>query len=190
MKIVLIDDSKSALAALDAAIGEIGGMETSTFADPEEALHHCLSSPVDLVIVDYTMPKYTGIELAEALKRNEANRYVPIVMVTSLTERAVRIKAIEAGVTEFLSKPFDPVELKARVRNLLALRRAHLELAGHAERLVLKVSHATAELMAREWPSRRGSSCGRRKSRRRTTLLVGAQRARSYSTTRGIADVT
>ena len=71
-------------------------------------------------------------------------------MLTSESERSVRLAAIEAGATEFLSKPFDALELKARIVNLLKLRRFQLDLAGQADMLQRLVDNATAKLAARE----------------------------------------
>lgn len=148
--IVLVDDSRSALFALDIAVREIPGVHVIAFEDPAKALEHCLKSPIDLLIVDFTMPKYTGIELVAELKRQNVLQHVPVIMVTSETERSIRIQAIETGVTDFIGKPFDSIELKARVRNLLALRRAQRDLSQQASRLVDEVDKATEELAERE----------------------------------------
>ncbi|MDS7594482.1 HD domain-containing phosphohydrolase [Agrobacterium tumefaciens] len=151
MQIVLVDDSKSIVVALDAAIRGLPGVrKIVAFTDPAEALEYCSYNAVDLLLADYTMPKYNGIELVRALKAHEHFMHVPVIMITSQTGRPVLIEAIEAGITEFINKPFDPVELKARVRNLLDLRRAQRDLAGQAIRLVGEVRKATRELAARE----------------------------------------
>lgn len=150
VRVVLVDDSKSALAALNAALCNIDGIELSTFTDPEDAIGFCLKTPIDLLLVDYRMPKYNGIELITELRKNPAFQLVPIIMITSESERSILIAAIEAGVTEFIGKPFDTIELQARVRNLLALRKAQLEISNHAERLVEEVAKATEEIASRE----------------------------------------
>lgn len=150
MRVVLVDDSKSALAALNAALCEIDGIELSAFIDPADAIAFCLETPVDLLLVDYRMPKYNGIELITELRKNAAYQLIPIIMITSERDRSILIAAIEAGVTEFIGKPFDTIELQARVRNLLALRRAQVEISDHAERLVEEVAKATEELASRE----------------------------------------
>lgn len=151
MQIVLVDDSKSILVALDAAIRGLPGLRKIVgFIDPVEALEFCRDNAVDLLVVDYTMPKYNGIELVEALKAYKHFSHVPVIMITSETARPILIEAIEAGITEFINKPFDPIELKARVRNLLDLRRAQRDLAGQASRLVGEVQKAIRQLAARE----------------------------------------
>ncbi|MFB2550012.1 HD domain-containing phosphohydrolase [Ensifer soli] len=150
MNIALIDDSRSVLFALTLALSELGGVEIQSFVDPAEALVACGNTVFDLVIVDHTMPRLTGIDVIRALKRYDAYALVPIVMITSESDRAIRIEAIEAGATEFLRKPFDSIELKARVRNLLSLREAQTAIAGRAEKLAVAVTDATRDLAARE----------------------------------------
>ena len=117
---------------------------------PEAALTYCLANPVDLLFIDYMMPGYTGIDVIKALKQSPDYDLVPIVMVTAERQREILIAAIEAGATEFVSKPFDAIELQARATNLMRLRRAHLELSRQASRLEEEVTHATQELVARE----------------------------------------
>ena len=150
MKVVLVDDSRSALFALQSSLSNIEGIELITFMAPEAALTYCLANPVDLLFIDYMMPGYTGIDVIKALKQSPDYDLVPIVMVTAERQREVLIAAIEAGATEFVSKPFDAIELQARATNLMRLRKAHLELSRQASRLEEEVAHATQELVARE----------------------------------------
>ncbi|NKN36812.1 response regulator [Agrobacterium sp. a22-2] len=150
MRVALIDDSKSVLFALQAAMKDLADNTVETFLDPEMALLVCRTTVFDIVLVDYTMPKMNGIEVIRTLRRQPSYSHVPIIMITSETERSIRLEAIEAGATEFLSKPIDIVELKARVRNLLALRQAQLELSARAQGLTAIVANATLKLVARE----------------------------------------
>ncbi len=150
VKVLLIDDSKSVLAALDLALSGIPGLETTSMDDPAEALQLCRCMIFDLVLVDYTMPQMTGVEFIGALRTLSNYEHVPVVMVTSQRERAIRLAALEAGATEFLSKPFDGAELKARVVNLLNLRKFQLDLSGQADMLKRLVDNATSKLAARE----------------------------------------
>ncbi|WP_313558034.1 HD-GYP domain-containing protein [Agrobacterium cavarae] len=150
MKVVLVDDSRSALFALQSSLSNIEGIELIPFMAPEAALTYCLANPVDLIFIDYMMPGHTGIDVIKALKQSPEYDLVPIVMVTAERQREVLIAAIEAGATEFVSKPFDAIELQARATNLLQLRKAHLELSRQATRLEEEVTRATQELVARE----------------------------------------
>lgn len=150
MKVVLLDDSRSALAALDAALRCITDTEIFGFLHPEEALVFCKTNLVDLLLVDYRMPKLNGTEVVKKLREDPAYKLVPTIMITSETDPEILIDAIEAGVTEFIGKPFNAIELKARVRNLMALRKAQLELSAHANHLIEEVHEATKEIALRE----------------------------------------
>ncbi|SFV38253.1 putative two-component system response regulator [Devosia crocina] len=129
---------------------EIARDEVELCLHPLEALDLCAARQYDLVLVDHVMPEMDGIEFTQALRLRPAYRSVPMIMVTSDIDKAVRIEAIRAGANDFLTKPFDPIELQARVTNLLALRRAQVELANHANQLAREVQRATAHLLARE----------------------------------------
>jgi len=150
VKVVLVDDSRSALFALQSSLSNIEGIKLITFTAPDEALTYCLANPVDLLFIDYMMPGHTGIDIIKALKQSPDYDLVPIVMVTAERQREVLIAAIEAGATEFVSKPFDAIELQARATNLVQLRKAHLELSRQAARLEEEVAHATQEVVSRE----------------------------------------
>ncbi|MCE6076229.1 response regulator [Agrobacterium vitis] len=150
MHAVVIDDSRSTLLALRLELLEITGLEVETFADPEEAIRVCETRQFDLVLVDYNMPKRSGIEVITALRAMPNYELVPILMITSETETAVCLNALEAGATDFLRKSADPVELKARARNLLSLRRAQVELSLRADGLAAAVTAKSAALVASE----------------------------------------
>lgn len=150
MRALIIDDSKSVLLWISAALTEMRDLRLDLCDTPEEALTLAAQRQYDLVIVDYLMPNLTGIEVTEALRRWSDYQAVPIVMITAEQDSEIRLKAIVAGVNDFLNKPFDPIELRARVTNLISLRRTQLELAAHAHRLEEAVREATAELASRE----------------------------------------
>lgn len=150
MRVVLVDDSKSAIFALESSLADVENIHISSFTDPRAAIAYCLSNRVDLLIVDYVMPEQNGIEVIKTLRLSQDYRLVPIIMITAERDRNLLIQAIEAGATEFISKPFDTIELQARVSNLLELRFAHVELAKQTTKLVDEVAKATKELAARE----------------------------------------
>jgi len=150
MQILIVDDSRSSLAYLARITTDIGGCGVETFLRPSEALQRCSETQFDLVLVDHVMAEMDGVELTRHLRARQPYRLVPIVMVTSDSEREVRRRAIACGATDFVNKPFDPIELQARLRNLLALRQAQTELADRADWLAREVAAATHDLVARE----------------------------------------
>ncbi|HMX15383.1 MAG TPA: response regulator [Rhodocyclaceae bacterium] len=151
MNIVIIDDTPINLTLMRGLVGKIDGCASKEFQDPVQALDWCRDTPdTDLVIVDYMMPVLDGIEFIGRLRKARAREELPVLMVTADHEREVRYKALEAGATDFLTKPVDRVEFTSRVRNMLAVRRSHLLLTERAETLAEEVRKATAEIVERE----------------------------------------
>jgi putative two-component system response regulator len=150
MRILIVDDSRSSLAFLVQKVGEVGEHEVEAFLDPLAALDCCAVRQFDLVILDNVMPGVDGVEVTRRLRTREAYRSVPIVMVTSDSDKELRLAAVAAGAHDFLPKPFETVELQARVRNLLALRQAQLDLADRAQWLMHEVETATRHVIERE----------------------------------------
>ena len=96
------------------------GYEIIKAASGEEALAKAASGP-DLILLDVMMPKMNGFEVLKKLRADEKTRLIPVVMVTSLKETEDRVTALEAGCDDFISKPFDKLELLARVKSMLKI---------------------------------------------------------------------
>ncbi|TAV49955.1 HD domain-containing phosphohydrolase [Rhizobium leguminosarum] len=150
MPLLIVDDSESSLLALETAVRGFAGCVVESFTNPLEALARCREVGFDVVLVDYLMPEMNGIEMIRRLRRQPGYEDVPVVMITSQAKRAVRLEALEAGATDFLAKPFDPLELQARVLNLMALHKAQLALADRAKSLDMAFRHATEQADMRE----------------------------------------
>ena len=121
-RIVVADDVEANLDLLSGLLTR-EGYSVHVAGDGSAALELVLNQMPDLVITDAMMPGMDGFELCRRVKANPATRLTPIIMVTSLSERGDRIKGINAGADDFLTKPFDPHELRARVRSLVSLKR-------------------------------------------------------------------
>lgn len=93
----------------------------------------------DLVISDVVMPRQDGFNLCRSIKRDEATRLIPVVLLTSLSGSTERLEGIEAGADDFISKPFDSHELRARVRSLLRIKRCTDELDS-AEAVIMSLA--------------------------------------------------
>ncbi|EKF61648.1 metal dependent phosphohydrolase with a response regulator receiver protein [Agrobacterium albertimagni AOL15] len=150
MRIFAIDGSPSILSFMCQAVSAVDTCEILPFLDPSEALMTMQTLQADLIIVDYNMPGMNGVELILRVRQLSNGRDVPVIMLTSETDPAIKIDAIEAGATEFLTKPIDRTELTIRVRNLLALRIAQKTLASHAQSLERDVASARARIAAQE----------------------------------------
>jgi two-component system response regulator RpfG len=120
------------------------------FARPVDAVVWATRHVADLVLVDYMMPDMDGIEFVKRLRALPGYEHVPIVMVTVHDDRKVRYAALDAGITDFLTKPVDARECLARCRNLLTLRRQQLALEDRRRLLEHMVEDATREVRERE----------------------------------------
>ena len=111
-----------------------------------EALEAARANPPDLVLTDVMMPEMSGTELCRALKADPRTQGIPVVLVTSKAEREMKIEGLELGADDYVTKPFHPRELMARVRGLVRLRSLQAELAVRNRRL----EAALAEIQAAE----------------------------------------
>ncbi len=150
MRALLVDDSPSSLRRLSHLVEEAGTLTCVAFTDPWAALDAARTDPFDLVLVDYVMPGLDGIELTRHLRRLPGYEQIPIVMVTSSPDERVRIAALEAGATDFLSKSPDATEIRARLRNMISLSTALRRLNDQAAWLAGEVEAATRRLLDRE----------------------------------------
>ncbi len=146
MKILIVDDNRTYLMVLRGIVNNIGEHEISVFANPLEALAAAATTEFDLVLVDYMMPEMDGVTFIRALRQLPHHRDQPIVMVTTDEQRDTRIAALDAGATDFLRKPIEPVELRVRVQNLLGLREAQTAMRDKATWLAREVRRATRDL--------------------------------------------
>jgi cyclic di-GMP phosphodiesterase len=121
-RILAVDDSPLDLQLLEDQLTSEGYLVSSA-RDGEEALAKVAAEAPDLILLDVVMPKLDGYEVCRRLKSDGRTILIPVVMVTSLQAAHERIKGIEAGADEFLSKPFNRQELMTRVRSLLKLKR-------------------------------------------------------------------
>jgi cyclic di-GMP phosphodiesterase len=136
--ILVVDDVAANLRLLDRLLSA-EGYSVVTAADGQEALDAVAREHPDLVLMDVRMPRLDGIEACGRLKRDVSTRLVPVVLMTGFTEPEDRIRAIDAGADDFLAKPIDQPELKARVRSLIRLKRYTDDLDS-AEAVILSLA--------------------------------------------------
>lgn len=126
--VLIVDDNEQNRELLIAYLEPLD-VRLRTAADGIEALASVEAEPPDVILLDIMMPRMSGFEVCQRLKRDPATTDIPIVMVTALSEISDIERAAEAGTNEFISKPVNKVELLTRVRNLLDHRRLRLQLA-------------------------------------------------------------
>jgi len=148
---LIIDDQTISLMILEELVRSIGNdIHVECFTDPIQALSWAKNNPFDLAITDYKMPKMDGIEFTSWLRQIPDCADIPLVIVTCVDDKAVRYRALEAGATDFLSKPIDHHECRARCKNLLQLRKQQVIIKDRARWLEREIYDKTRELGLRE----------------------------------------
>jgi cyclic di-GMP phosphodiesterase len=112
------------------------GHHVSIVTTADDVLSSCASNPPDLVVIDLVAPRGHGFDVCRRLKEQPKTRFIPVVIVTSQNDRHDRLAAIDAGADDFVSKPFDVMELHARIQSLVKLKRYTDELES-AEAVIL-----------------------------------------------------
>ena len=152
MLALILDDSEMNNLLIMQALKPVAGCEPVAFTCPATALAF-LRANVDrigIVVTDYEMPGMTGLDVIAAARAVPGFAHVPIVMVTSLDQRSLRHQALRAGATDFLGKPCDPVEIQARITNLMKISAAHRQEQDRTAWLAREVAAAVAVIEARE----------------------------------------
>jgi two-component system, response regulator RpfG len=149
--VIVIDDQSVSRVILSELVRSISDDITAeAFADPVTALSWIRTHPVDLVLTDFKMPRMDGVEFTRWMRQIPACLDVPLVMITCVMNRTVRYRALEAGATDFLTKPIDHIECRARCQNLLKLRQQQVVIRERAQWLEGEVREATRAVELRE----------------------------------------
>jgi putative two-component system response regulator len=119
--VLIVDDIAGNVRLVESLLAP-DGYAVRTAGDGAEALRLVRAEPPDLLLMDVMMPDVDGFEACRAIKQDPSTRLIPVVLVTSLEDTASRIRGIEAGADDFVSKPFNAPELRARVRSLLRIK--------------------------------------------------------------------
>jgi len=146
--ILIVDDQEANVSLLERVLREAGFTRVSSTMEPQEvwALHR--KNRYDLILLDLQMPGMDGFQVIEALKTNEADAYLPVLVITA--QPGHKLRALQAGARDFISKPFDLVEVKTRARNMLEVRLLYKALEEHNAVLEQTIAERTAELRASE----------------------------------------
>ena len=116
---VLIVEDEAALVTMLRYNLESEGYRVSEAVDGEEAILLVIEEPPDLILLDWMLPSLSGIEVCRRIRRNESARDVPIIMLTARGEDSDRVRGLDSGADDYITKPFSPLELMARVRAVL-----------------------------------------------------------------------
>ena len=138
---ILIVDDNAAVRELLAELLRVQGFDVTTAADGETALAEFSRHQPDLVLLDVVMAGLDGFDVCRRLKQDPEHRLTPVILVTGLSATEDRVRGIEAGADDFLSKPVDRTELFARVRSLLNLK-AHTDELERAEAVLFALARS------------------------------------------------
>ena len=146
--ILIVDDQQSNVSLLEQMLGDAGYTRVASTMNPAEvcALHR--RNRYDLILLDLQMPGMDGFQVIEALKTNDADAYLPVLVLTA--QPGHKLRALQAGAKDFISKPFDLVEVKTRIHNMLEVRLLYKKLENYSKVLEQTVQERTAELRESE----------------------------------------
>jgi putative two-component system response regulator len=149
-QVLVVDDAEINLVLFEALLKRMGNSESVRFSNAMQGLAWAISHDVDLVIVDYMMPELNGMDFIRQFRLTPGKEDIPVLMITANDQKQIRYRALDAGATDFLTKPVDKIEFMARVNNMLQLGANRKALANRAAWLAEEVRKATHEIVLRE----------------------------------------
>ena len=147
-RVLIVDDQEVNVSLLEQMLSEAGYRNVASTMKPQEvcALHR--KHRYDVILLDLQMPGMDGFQVMEGLKTNDADGYLPVLVITA--QPGHKLRALQAGAKDFISKPFDLVEVKTRIHNMLEVRLLYNRLEDYNKTLEQKVQERTAELRESE----------------------------------------
>ncbi len=146
-RLLIVDDEPMNVTLLRDLLGEAGYSSFYSTNDPRKVLEICKDFLPDLILLDWMMPFMTGTDVLELLKREwEPYQHVPVLILTADISPSIKRLALVGGASDFLTKPFDTVELLLRLRNLLEIKFLHENLIEQNSSLENRVRERTEEL--------------------------------------------
>jgi putative two-component system response regulator len=145
-KVMIVDDEPLNIKILRRLLELEGFSQFVTTTESPTAISLIRQEQPDLVLLDLMMPYVSGLDILAEVRADESISFIPIVILTAITDRETRIKAVELGATDFLNKPVDASELLPRVRNVLAVKGFQDQLRNYNHDLEAAVRKQTAEL--------------------------------------------
>jgi CheY-like chemotaxis protein len=142
--ILIVDDQDSNIALLEQLLKEAGYLCVSSTRNPQQVCELHRLNRYDLILLDLQMPIMDGFQVMAGLKTDEVDSYLPVLVLTA--QPAHKLLALKAGAKDFISKPFDLVEVKTRIHNMLEVRLLYKKLQNYNKLLEQTVDERTAEL--------------------------------------------
>ena len=148
--ILIVDDERSMVRLMGELLAHAGYTNLRSTVDSREVFGLCATFQPDLILLDLRMPNLDGIEVLRRLKQQRAEAYLPVLVLTADVSRESKRAALEAGASDFLTKPFEQIELLLRVRNLIEMRSLHRDLRRQNETLEARIQERTHQLLEAE----------------------------------------
>jgi PAS domain S-box-containing protein len=146
--ILIVDDQEANVSLLEQMLQGAGYANVASTTDPQKVCALNRKHHYDLILLDLQMPHMDGFQVMEALKTNDTDSYLAVLVITA--QPGHKLRALQAGAKDFVSKPFDLVEVKTRIHNLLEVRLLYKKLGNYATVLEQTVQERTAELRESE----------------------------------------
>ncbi|MEY2480275.1 MAG: cyclic di-GMP phosphodiesterase [Verrucomicrobiota bacterium] len=146
MKILIVDDDPANIALLEATLADNGYTRVKTVTDSRLALEACETFRPDLIMLDLMMPHVDGFAILESIRAEVNEIFLPIIVLTADATEEAKLRALRAGATDFLLKPFEQIEVLLRIGNLLETRHLHVQLDMQRAAFEDAVRARTAEL--------------------------------------------
>ncbi len=141
-----MDDEPINIKVVRKHLRTVGYQDFVTTSDSSTAFELIQRQEPDVVLLDVMMPKVNGIDILRAIRQDARLGHIPVLILTASTDAETKLRALEAGATDFLAKPVDPNDLIPRIRNALIVKAHHDHLARYSERLEQQVQERTVEL--------------------------------------------
>jgi PAS domain S-box-containing protein len=146
--ILIVDDQEPNVSLLEQLLADTGYTRVASTTNPLAVCELHRRQRYDLILLDLQMPGMDGFQLMEALKTNDVDGYLPVIVLTA--QPGHKLRALQAGAKDFISKPFDLVEVKTRIHNMLEVRLLYKQLESYSQVLERTVQERTAQLRESE----------------------------------------
>lgn len=146
--ILIVDDQHANVVLLESLLSDSGYTNVSSTMNPLDVGALYRKHQYDLILLDLQMPCMDGFQVMDCLKANIENDYLPVIVLTA--QPGHKLRALQSGAKDFISKPFDVLEVKTRIRNMLEVRLSYKKLENYSKLLEEKVQERTAELRESE----------------------------------------
>jgi len=147
-KILIVDDQETNISLLLQMLSEEAYTDITTTMNPQDVCQMHRERHFDLILLDLQMPVMDGFQVMESLKTIHSDAYLPVIVLTA--QPGHKLRALQAGAKDFISKPFDLLEIKTRIHNMLVVKLLYKKLENYNEHLEQELLKRTAELRESE----------------------------------------